>query len=73
MLAMRGVAEAPFASPIASGAVQLEWELGDRYLELELTGDAINLFRRHADTELSEHAITRSRAVALVDWFMGER
>ncbi|MEO7328617.1 MAG: hypothetical protein ABI193_08570 [Minicystis sp.] len=71
-LAMRGTAAAPFAAPVPTGSVQLEWESGEAYLELEFFGSGrIKGFRIHGDTEIVLDPVDRVRALELVEWFGG--
>ncbi|WP_437275454.1 hypothetical protein WME90_29955 [Sorangium sp. So ce375] len=59
----------PFATPLPSGNVQLEWEVGPVYLELEFSdSSAIGHLRMHG-SETAEGAVSRERALELVAWF----
>lgn len=68
-LALAGIElEPPFVAPLSSGAVQLEWEVGARFLELEFkTRQSLVFLRGTADAE-AEGAATRSRGYELVRW-----
>jgi hypothetical protein len=73
-LAMREQLPVPFAAPVSTGAVQLEWESDERYLEFEFTGGGrIAAFRTAEDGEYTEERISRERALQLVAWFAGAR
>jgi hypothetical protein len=62
----------PFAAPVPTGSVQLEWENQAAYLELEFFGKGeIKAFRVVEDEEILINPVERSRALELVRWFEG--
>ncbi|MBK7536596.1 MAG: hypothetical protein IPI49_14755 [Myxococcales bacterium] len=65
----------PFAAPVSRGSVQLEWENGDKYLEIELFGERWLDYMRSVDNDAAEGETNRDKALDLVVWFhqRGER
>jgi hypothetical protein len=61
----------PFAVPVPRGTVQLEWEQGDCYLELEFFDERHIEYLRSVGEETAEGRATRDRALELVAWFEG--
>lgn len=61
----------PFATPLADGRIQFEWEHDDTCLELIFAGNgSIDYLRMHGDDAVEEEG-NRDRAIELVKWFHG--
>lgn len=59
----------PFAVPLASGAVQLEWDCGSRFLELEFENEKNSIrFLRGTNSTEFEGDVSRNHAYELVAW-----
>ena len=65
------VLEAPFVAPMSHGGVQLEWEHGQRQLDVELTPDGVARFVVSDAGKVDEGelgVVTSSHVEALFGW-----
>lgn len=68
-LRSRGVALVlPFAAPVGRGSVQLEWELGDRYLEIEFVSEKMMEYMRSTGGASAEGPANTGKLLELVAW-----
>ncbi len=59
----------PFAAPLPSGGIQLEWETGPLCLEIEIANDGSLSFLRGHEDDFAEGPTTRDGALGMVEWF----
>ena len=67
---------APFVAPLSSGGIQIEWEEGERYLEVSITPDPLSVDYFATDKtkegQLTLEGSLRSRSALkkLLNWFV---